>query len=136
MQTVPIIALSPVHRQIDAATIHRLYHEEGMSVKDVAETCGICADTVRRYLEPLKKGKRPASEKLPKPAPKIAALPKHAPVRPNKLVQSKVELRGATAVFEIDLEASTLFARGSTFEFIMTREEVESLIWELVEAHE
>lgn len=135
MTTVPTSTPSPVSRDIDPATIRRLYHEEGMTMKAIAELCGICAATVSRYVGPVKKGKR-AKAKRDDAIAKAAAEPAQPKVRPKRLVPSKSELKGISATFELDYESGTVLVRGSTFEMLMNREEMKAFIGDLTEACE
>ncbi len=136
MDTIPIKTLPSASKDIDPVTIRRLYHEEGMTIKAVAELCGISTPTVRRYLGPVGRRKYPVAVQPPKQVLKIAENPTPVLVHPAQLMRSKTELKGKAAIFEIDHVSGTLYVRGSTFEMLLTREDVEQFIWELVEAYE
>lgn len=135
METIPIMTRKSAYKDIDSTTLHRLYHEEGMTIKAIAALCGICTATMRKYLGPVRRGPRPTMKV--KDAPLVAQKVQTSveQVRPKQLVQSKIEFKGRTAKFEVDLEAGSLYARGAAFEMLLMRDEVEQFIWELVEAY-
>lgn len=140
MESIPIATRKSTTKDIDPTTLQRLYHEEGMTIKDIAALCGICAATVRKYVGPVGKGAKPPARKKSLPNPEALITKKLitpvVQVRPKQLRQSKIELLGKTAKFEVDLEEGRLYAQGATFEMLLTKDEVEQFIWELVEAYE
>lgn len=139
MDTIPIATRKSVIKDIDPTTLHRLYYEEGMTIKAIAALCGICAATVRKHLGPVRRGPRPQAKKKNDALKAVIAKKVQVPVeqvRPKQLIQSKIELKGRIAKFEVDIEAGSLYARGAAFEMLLAKEDVEQFIWELVEAYE
>lgn len=136
MDNIPIKTQPSASKDIDPITIRRLYHEEGMTIKAVAELCGISVPTVRRYLGPVGRRKSAVPKPVGASVARVGTAATPAPVHAKQLIRSKTEFRGLSATFEIDHESSALYVRGATFELLMSRAEIEQFIWELVEAYE
>lgn len=136
MKTATAAPLTPTRKKMDSATANRLRYEKGMTIKAIAEKCGVCPATVRRYLSPVDKANGVDEAPIIE-VPAESGKPKTSvAIHRKQLVQSKIELKGKTAVFEIDHDAHTLFVRGASFEMILAHDEVAPFIWELVEAYE